>query len=72
MRYSEFGMLSEAAAREVNLAQRLKTQLSSDARRAIDAWEMANWVNGDLSTAYSKKNQIYRFQMQTPFCKDSF
>lgn len=60
MRYTEFQILSEQAAREVNLAQRLKKQLSSDARHAIDAWEMSNWVNGDLSTAYSKQNQIYQ------------
>lgn len=60
MRYSEFQLLNEVAAREVNLAQRLKKQLSSDARRAIDAWEMSNWVNGDLSTAYNQKDQIYQ------------
>lgn len=60
MRYSEFQILSEQAAGEVNLAQRLKKQLSGDARHAIDAWEMSNWVDGDLSTAYSKQNQIYQ------------
>lgn len=60
MRYTEFQILSEQAAGEVNLAQRLKKQLSSDARHAIGAWEMSNWVDGDLSTAYSKQNQIYQ------------
>ena len=60
MRYREFYLLTEAAAREVNLAQRLKKQLSDNAQRAINSWEMANWVDGDLSTAYSKKDQIYQ------------
>jgi len=60
MRYSEFQRLTEDKAREVNLAQRLKKQLSSASRNAIDTWEMMNWVNGDLSTAYSEKNSVYQ------------
>lgn len=58
MRFLEFKQLDEQAAREVNLARRLKDQLSSEASRAISSWEWSNWVNGDLSTAYSQKNSV--------------
>jgi hypothetical protein len=60
MRYSEFRILHEQAAAEVNLAQRLKKQLSGPAKQAIHNWETANWVNGDLSTSYSKQDSVYQ------------
>lgn len=60
MRFLEFTQLTEQGAREVNLAQRLKNQLSSEARNAINTWESHNWVTGDLSTAYSQQNEIYQ------------
>lgn len=60
MRYAEFKMLTEAKAGEVNLARRLKTQLSSKAQNAIESWEAVNWVDGDLSTAYSKRDDVYQ------------
>lgn len=60
MRFLEFTQLTEQGAKEVNLARRLKDQLSPEARSAIDAWESHNWVTGDLSTAYSQQNDIYQ------------
>lgn len=60
MRYSEFQILHERAAAEVNLAQRLEKKLSEPARRAIRNWETVNWVDGDLSTAYSKQDSVYQ------------
>lgn len=60
MRVMEVIQLTEQGAREVNLARRLKDQLSPEARSAIDTWESHNWVTGDLSTAYSQQNDVYR------------
>jgi len=60
MRFIEFNQIIEQRAGEVNLAQRLKTKLSSEARHAVESWEWANWVNGDLDTAYSQKNEIHQ------------
>lgn len=60
MRFLELTQLNEQGAREVNLARRLRNQLSPEARNAIDTWESHNWVTGDLSTAYSQQNEIYQ------------
>ena len=58
MRYTE--IITESGAAEVNLAHRLKSKLSREAQYAIDSWESHNWINGDLSTAYSQKNAVYQ------------
>lgn len=57
MRFSE--ILIEGYA-EVNLAKRLYSQLSSAAQYAISSWESANWVDGDLETAYNTQSSVYK------------